>query len=149
MTISAAPTNNRSRTQQPDSIGTNHAAGTASLAFIFIFGAVYSVASRPSKPSTPSKSSPSKCAPKEWLLGLRPRPQASSTNSHGPFPCRRSAGKRTSSLRFGVRSKRRPCGFFIPETRNRDLEELDEIFNSRESGQDVAGEEEAGAGCVW
>ncbi|RDL36991.1 MFS general substrate transporter [Venustampulla echinocandica] len=112
--------------------GTNKAAGTASLAFIFIFGAVYSVGFTPLQALYPVEVLSFEMRAKGMGFSGFTVAAAGLLNQFAWPVALEKIGWKTYII-FTVW-----CGiqatviyFFIPETKNRTLEELDEIFNAK------------------
>lgn len=115
----------------PDSIGTNHAAGTASLAFIFIFGAVYSVGFTPLQALYPVEVLSFEMRAKGMGFSGFSVAAAGLLNQFAwPVSMQKIGWKTYIIFTIWCAIQATTVWFFIPETRNRTLEELDEIFNS-------------------
>ncbi|CAG8973099.1 hypothetical protein HYALB_00007576 [Hymenoscyphus albidus] len=112
--------------------GTNKAAGTASLAFIFIFGAVFSIGFTPLQALYPVEVLSFEMRAKGMGFSGFAVAAAGLLNQFAWPVALKNIGWHTYII-FTIW-----CGiqavvvfFFIPETKNRTLEELDEIFNSK------------------
>lgn len=112
--------------------GTNKAAGSASLAFIFIFGAVYSVGFTPLQALYPVEVLSFEMRAKGMGFSGFAVAAAGLLNQFAWPVSLKKIGWHTYII-FTIW-----CGiqaiviyFFIPETKSRTLEELDEIFNSK------------------
>jgi len=113
-------------------VGTNHAAATACLAFIFIFGAVYSVGFTPLQALYPVEVLSFEMRAKGMGFSGFAVAAAGMVNQFA-WPVAIKAITWKTYIIFTIW-----CGiqaiviyFFIPETKNRTLEELDEIFESK------------------
>lgn len=116
----------------PKPIGTNHVAGTVCLVFIFVFGAVYSVGFTPLQALYPVEVLSFEMRAKGMGFAGFAVAAAMLLNQFAWPVAMEKIGWHTYII-FTVW-----CGiqsiviyFFIPETKNRTLEELDEIFNSK------------------
>jgi len=116
----------------PDPVGTNHAAGTACLVFIFIFGAVYSIGFTPLQALYPVEVLSFEMRAKGMGFSGFATAASGMLNQFAWPVAMQKIGWHTYII-FTVW-----CGIqafviflWIPETKNRTLEELDEIFNSR------------------
>lgn len=115
----------------PASVGTNHAAGTASLAFIFIFGAVYSVGFTPLQALYPVEVLSFEMRAKGMGFSGFAVAAAGLLNQFAwPVSMQKIGWKTYIIFTIWCAVQSTVVWFFIPETRNRTLEELDEIFNS-------------------
>ncbi|TGO39197.1 hypothetical protein BHYA_0058g00070 [Botrytis hyacinthi] len=115
----------------PKSVGTNHAAGTASLAFIFIFGAVYSVGFTPLQALYPVEVLSFEMRAKGMGFSGFAVAAAGLLNQFAwPVSMQKIGWKTYIIFTIWCAVQSTVVWFFIPETRNRTLEELDEIFNS-------------------
>lgn len=115
----------------PDLPGTNHAAGVAALSFIFIFGAVYSIGFTPIQALYPVEVLSFEMRAKGMAFSGFATAAAGLLNQFAWPVAMDKIGWRVYvifTIWCGIQTT--VIYFFIPETRNRTLEELDEIFNS-------------------
>ncbi|TVY29201.1 Lactose permease [Lachnellula hyalina] len=112
--------------------GTNKTAGAASLAFIFIFGAVYSVGFTPLQALYPVEVLSFEMRAKGMGFSGFAVAAAGMLNQFAWPVSLQKIGWHTYiifTIWCGIQAT--VVYFFIPETKNRTLEELDEIFNSK------------------
>ncbi|KAG9238915.1 general substrate transporter [Amylocarpus encephaloides] len=112
--------------------GTNKAAGTASLAFIFIFGAVFSIGFTPLQALYPVEVLSFEMRAKGMGFSGFAVAAAGLLNQFAWPVALEKIGWHTYiifTIWCGIQSI--VVFFFIPETKNRTLEELDEIFKSK------------------
>jgi len=132
MTVSSALYTQSIPAGSTDGIGTNKTAGTASLAFIFIFGAVYSVGFTPLQALYPVEVLSFEMRAKGMGFSGFAVAAAGMLNQFAWPVSMQKIGWHTYiifTIWCGIQST--VIYFFIPETKNRTLEELDEIFNSK------------------
>jgi len=132
MTVSSALYTQSIPADSTDGIGTNKTAGTASLAFIFIFGAVYSVGFTPLQALYPVEVLSFEMRAKGMGFSGFAVAAAGMLNQFAWPVSMQKIGWHTYiifTIWCGIQST--VIYFFIPETKNRTLEELDEIFNSK------------------
>lgn len=157
MTVSAAIYQNSippATAANPDPAGTNTVAATTSLVFIFIFGAVYSIGFTPLQALYPVEVLSFEMRAKGMgfsgfavAAGMSPFPPLSSHHLPSKTNTRTPTAQMLNQFAWPVSMEKIGwhtyiiftiwCGvqsivvfFFIPETKNRTLEELDEIFES-------------------
>lgn len=114
-----------------NSDGTNKAAGTACLAFIFIFGAVYSIGFTPLQALYPVEVLSFEMRAKGMGFSGFAVSAAGMLNQFAWPVSMQKIGWKTYiifTVWCGIQSA--VIYLWIPETKNRTLEELDEIFNS-------------------
>jgi len=117
--------------ENPNPVGTDHAAGTVCLVFIFIFGAVYSVGFTPLQALYPVEVLSFEMRAKGMGFAGFATAAAQMLNQFAWPVSMDKIGWHTYiifTIWCGVQTT--VIYFFIPETKNRTLEELDEIFNS-------------------
>jgi len=112
--------------------GSNTAAGTACLAFIFIFGAVYSIGFTPLQALYPVEVLSFEMRAKGMGFSGFAVAAAGMLNQFAwPVSMQKIGWKTYIIFTLWCAVQSVVIYFFIPETKNRTLEELDEIFNSK------------------
>jgi len=112
--------------------GTNKSAGTACLAFIFIFGAVYSIGFTPLQALYPVEVLSFEMRAKGMGFSGFAVSAAGMLNQFAwPVSMSKIGWKTYIIFTIWCGIQATVIWFFIPETKNRTLEELDEIFNSK------------------
>jgi len=112
--------------------GSNTAAGTACLAFIFIFGAVYSIGFTPLQALYPVEVLSFEMRAKGMGFSGFAVAAAGMLNQFAwPVSMQKIGWKTYIIFTLWCAFQSVVIYFYIPETKNRTLEELDEIFNSK------------------
>lgn len=112
--------------------GTNKAAGSAALAFIFIFGAVFSIGFTPLQALYPVEVLSFEMRAKGMGFSGFAVAAAGLLNQFAwPVSLQKIGWKTYIIFTVWCAIQSTVVYFFIPETKNRTLEELDEIFNSK------------------